>query len=400
MISQWLGTGPAMNSPDEYLNGSPLDAATLTCLLLAAVGVLATRRARVMALLRANQWVVAFFLYCLISVLWSDFPLVALKRWTKFSGNLVMVLVVLTDPNPAGALKRFLARMSFLLISLSVLLVKYYPALSRGYNRYTWTSFYTGVSTDKNGLGAICLIFGLASVWQFLEAFRGKRSSARTKSLVAHACLLSMNVYLLRLANSSTSVACFLLGTLLLLIIGASGKTTPRTVHLLVGAVTSLALLFYFSEDAWASMVHGLGRETNLTGRTDIWNDVLALHFNPILGTGFESFWLGSRAEYFWNKYPFHPNQAHNGYLEVYLNLGLIGAVLLASIILAGYGKVVNAFKARLRSAPIKLCFVIIPVIYNMTEATFKVMHPAFIAFLLGALVTSRQFSHPEIPRS
>ena len=46
---------------------------------------------------------------------------------------------------------------------------------------------------------------------------------------------------------------------------------------------------------------------------------------NPIFGTGFESFWLGKRLEQLQGIFFFFPNEAHNGYLEVYLNLGLMG---------------------------------------------------------------------------
>jgi len=44
-----------------------------------------------------NAPLVVFFLYCAASVFWSDFPIVAFKRWTKVLGNVVMVLVVLTE---------------------------------------------------------------------------------------------------------------------------------------------------------------------------------------------------------------------------------------------------------------------------------------------------------------
>ena len=68
----------------------------------------------------------------LVSLLWSDFPDVAFKRWTKALGDLVMVLVVLSDREPISAVKRLFSRTEFLLIPLSVLLIKYYPTLGRG----------------------------------------------------------------------------------------------------------------------------------------------------------------------------------------------------------------------------------------------------------------------------
>src|SRR5437764_11912256 len=207
-----------------------------------------------------------------------------------------MVLVVLTDRNAAAAIKRLFIRTGFLLIPISVLLIKDYPALSRGYYSWTWTSYYKGVSTDKNGLGATCLIFGMASVWQFVEAFRAKTGSHRTRSLAAHGIAIAMTLWLLHMANSSTSMGCLVLGSFVIVVSSGGARRDRKRVHIVAAGLACLALCSYVFEDAYSSLVHALGRESNLTGRTDIWNDVLHLDLNPVIGTGFESFWLGPRA--------------------------------------------------------------------------------------------------------
>jgi len=40
-----------------------------------------------------------------------------------------------------------------------------------------------------------------------------------------------------------------------------------------------------------------------------------------------------------------HVNEAHNGYLEVYLNLGWVGVGLIGLILMKGYSNVVTAFR-------------------------------------------------------
>jgi O-antigen ligase len=105
---------------------------------------------------------------------------------------------------------------------------------------------------------------------------------------------------------------------------------------------------------------------------------------NPWLGTGFESFWLGERAEFFATKYYFHPNQAHNGYIETYLNLGWIGVGLFVMLMAAGYRRIVDAYREHIGLSTLRLAFLITVAIYNVTEATFKVMHPIWILFLLA----------------
>ena len=112
-----------------YVEGSPVDAAVFSFLLIAGLIVLAHRTQQLIPLFGRMVPILLFFLYCALSILWADHPLVAFKHWNKGIGDLVMVLVVLTDPEPAAAFKRVLSRVGFVLIPLSILFIKYYPSL-------------------------------------------------------------------------------------------------------------------------------------------------------------------------------------------------------------------------------------------------------------------------------
>jgi exopolysaccharide production protein ExoQ len=383
MVSEWLQLG-SIQTPDQYLDGSPLDRVLLTGLLAAGVGVLASRGIRVRALLRSSWPIVVFLCYCGLSVLWSDFPDVALKRWMKALGDIVMVLVVASESDPRAALKRLLARTSFVLIPLSVLLIKYYPEFGRGYNRWTWTPYYTGVSFGKNGLGYVCLVFGLASLWRFLGAVVETERTSPTRPIVAHGAILAMTLWLFWKADSATSLACFVLGASVLV------TTTIWRVRKPMPALVAMALFIALGSglflDGGSGLVEAMGRDTTLTGRTGLWDRLLGMTVDPLFGTGFESFWLGDRVEQLWQTYWWHPNQAHNGYLELYLNLGVVGLALLGLVAVWGYRNIAASFRRDRRSAVLALAYFVIALAYNLTEAAFKMMHPVWIAFLLATV--------------
>src|SRR6266705_1589860 len=386
MVSQWFGVAPAMESPDQYLEGSPLDRLILTGLLAAGLMVLVARGQRAGMFLRANGPILLFFLYGAVSVLWSDYPDVAFKRWTKALGNVVMVLVVLTDPDPSAAVKRLLARAGFLLLPLSVLLIKYYPDLGVGYGPWG-TQNFMGVATGKNGLGYLCLIFGLGSLWRVLEAFRGPEPPRMAGPLIAQGAVLAVTLWLFYMADSATSLACFLLGAGLMWVTSLPGLTRkPTAMHLLVGALVFLALFGLFF-DAGTDIVQAMGRDTTLTGRTVFWNELLLMDTDPLFGTGFESFWLGERVKTLWRKYWWHPNQAHNGYLEVYLNLGWTGVALLGLVMAWGYRNVVGAFRREPEAGRLRLAYFAVVLVYNLTEAAFNGIHVVWFAFLLAVTV-------------
>ncbi len=101
---------------------------------LAAIVVLIHRSSRTRDLLVANWPILIYFFYCLISVAWSYHPDVSFKRWIKAIGDLAMVLVIVTDGHPVAALRRLISRVGFLLLPASVLLIRYYGDLGRGYD--------------------------------------------------------------------------------------------------------------------------------------------------------------------------------------------------------------------------------------------------------------------------
>ena len=98
-----------------------------------------------------------------------------------------------------------------------------------------------------------------------------------------------------------TSISCFVMaGGLLVLANRPMVTRRPAVVHLLVAAMVGFSMFALFF-DSSGDIVQDLGRNPTLTGRTAIWDAVLPLAGNPLIGTGYESFWLGKRLEKFWS---------------------------------------------------------------------------------------------------
>ncbi len=145
------------------------------------------------------------------------------------------------------------------------------------------------------------------------------------------------------------------------------------------------ALIFIFPE-IFTSIIHLFGRNSTLTGRTDLWKALIAMDTHPWLGTGFESFWLGSRLEQLWSIFPWQPNEAHNGYLEVYLNLGLAGVGLLLVLLGTGYRHLVAVYRQDRMAGSLRLAYFAAAVAYSFSEAGFRMLDPMWI-FLLLAII-------------
>ena len=101
-------------------------------------------------------------------------------------------------------------------------------------------------------------------------------------------------------------------------------------------------------------------------------------------------------------------NEAHNGYLEIYLSLGWIGVALLVGLIHRRPQHYV-VFRRDPKVSRLRLAFFATAIVYAFTEAGFRIMCPLWTAFLLSIiavpnLVTGRRprplktgkFSHAD----
>jgi len=387
-MGQWLQIGTPIDSADQVMDGSPADRLMYGFLFAVGLIVLIPRAKQVGRLLRANAPILLFFLYCAVSFVWSDYPDLAFKRWIKALGDLVMIVIVLTDREPLRAFRRVLARLAYILIPVSILLIKYYPALGTSYSFWTGEVIYTGVTTNKNTLGAICLCLGLGALWRLVTAYKGREVSGRTRRMIASGIILVMVLRLFQQMNSMTSLSCFLMASLLLLAGNFRAVTRrPVVVHFLVTSmvIVSAAVLFL---GVGPGVLETMGRNATLTDRTELWPQLLTLVRNPVVGTGFESFWLGPRLEQLWRLNPWRPNEAHNGYLEVYLNLGWIGVALLMVVLAAGYRTALNAWRNNDPTGSLRLAYFFVGLVFNFTEAAFFRMQAAEWLFFLFAIIS------------
>jgi exopolysaccharide production protein ExoQ len=373
-ISSWTLTPVEMDSPEELLAGSPVDRNTLLILIILGAVALYRRKPAWRTIVSGNRWFFAFFIYCGLSALWSDLPFVSLKRWTKELGNVIMVLILLSENDPGRAVRAALSRYCHLVIPLSLFLIYCYPDLGVYLDEDKMVPSYGGVATNKNSLGSLICVSGVYLVWEYLYA-RAASSSWRDKAdLCGGLAMLLMVGWLMYLAESATALVCLLLGVALLLVLRIPFfRRQARHLGCYALALGLIVVgLLGSAPEFLNTFTGGVGRDATFTGRTDIWADVLEERTNPLIGTGYQSFWLGERAEYYWEAYPFHIKEAHNGYLETYLTGGFLGLSLLAALAVAVVAKLKGALRQRDDFAVLLLAFFITTLLRNCTESNIS----------------------------
>ena len=121
-------------------------------------------------------------------------------------------------------------------------------------------------------------------------------------------------------------------------------------------------------------LLKALGRDPTLTGRTEIWGTLLrSVAKRPLLGYGYYAFWSGLSGEsanaIVASQWVF--GYAHNGYLEVVLQLGLVGLLAFFVTLLQALG---NAWVCYRRDNSLGTIWytslIFLTIYYNISEET------------------------------
>jgi len=78
-------------------------------------------------------------------------------------------------------------------------------------------------------------------------------------------------------------------------------------------------------------------------------------------------------------------NQAHNGYLEQYLNLGYVGVGFIIAIVLSALVNVRKHLTTDYAAGVLRLCFVVVAMLYNYTEASFYGINNIWLLLLASS---------------
>ena len=385
-FTQWLNIFglPVSSGAASAEEGNPLDRCFY--LAVAAVGcyVLIKRQVHLSEIVLNNGWVIAFFLYCFISIAWSDFPLSSFARWTKIFGHPIVALIVLTEPDPEEAVKRLMKRCAYVVVPVSILWIRYLPQLGRGFDEWGGSE-NIGIAGGKNLLGADCLMLGFFFFWHLLQTWQTERNTQRRNELRLIAGFLIGILWLLRVSHSATPTITLFVAILLVVFVGIR----PTNKNFIGTYVLAALVLFAAAELAFGisgRLSESLGRGSNLTGRTELWAHCLEVQPNPILGAGFQSFWLGERLQRIAEKFRWHPAGAHNGYLEIYLNLGLIGLSILLGLLIATFWKIRLELFRNFEWGRFRLGFLAAVLLRAWTEGTFATSGALWFVFYIIAM--------------
>lgn len=261
-------------------------------------------------------WLLLFWAF--LSLTWSTAPEVTLR---KVGAVLLTSLygVYLAFRFTPESFHRLLGTTLVLVLSLSLAFVVLLPEW--GLMGYPHEGAWRGIFVHKNVLGR----FAALGVLVFLALLMAPGS--KTMWLTG----LFLSAVILVGARSATSLV---LATAMVLVALGLGIASPHRrlwpilllLGVLLGGGWGMALSMNYDV-----LLEALGKDATLTGRIPLWLTLIPfIQERTWTGYGFGGFWLGWQgpSAYVWSFVGWDPPQAHNGYLDLWLDLGLVGLLL------------------------------------------------------------------------
>jgi O-antigen ligase len=292
-----------------------------------------------------------------------------------------MILLIVTEDSPQEAIVSFLKRAAYILVPLSLVLITDFPHIGIRYSTWDGQPAYAGAMTGKNSLALFSQLMALFFVWK-LVCSRWYKESPRLDLTI-----LAMTLYLLKKADSDAQWVCFLVGAFLLLT-SRYERLAPRLRKAVV--FVAIACVVLVASEAILginnTLVEYLKGNATFAGRVELWRILRSVAPNVLFGAGYQSFWTPGRMSIIAADFPWTPTQAHNGYLEMFLNAGMVGLVCLFGLIISTFRKIEKTIQHGEQLGILLTCFVLSFVLTNLTEASVGKMSIAWFLLLLTSV--------------
>jgi exopolysaccharide production protein ExoQ len=327
----------------------------------------------------------------LISFLWSDVLVITLKDSREIMQMTAFGLYIATRFGVKEQVQLFAA--SFFIGELMSFAVGIaVPKL--GIHGIDHPGAWKGVFGYKNLLGAVMV---LSSVTFFLLPVN--RNSQL--QLIYKWSGFAFAIILMLLSTSKTSLVVSILLFLILFFYRSFRWQGKVTVVFLDLAILIVAGIGTFVLSSWTELLTAIGRDPTLTGRTPMWGIALSrLMERPLLGFGRGAFWTpGSPYALEAGKAVangFIPPHGHNGFIDLALDVGLIGVLLFAISYLVAYFRALKlGYATKAPENMWYMAFLMFFLMNNITESLMLFKTNIYWTLYITAAFSLGQKPHP-----
>jgi exopolysaccharide production protein ExoQ len=311
------------------------------------------------------------------SVTWSVAPDITMRRAVAVSISSLFGVYLAASFGGRG-MSEILAACFLILAIGSYVAALAFPAI--GVHHDVNAGLWKGLWYEKNQMGALMVYGSLAALSAALT------SPPRRLLWIGTLVLCAGLVIMTHSATSLISLLLVLGGTATLSLMGRGAAASVAAVWAGVTGLTTLIGVYALAPQL---LFEAVGKDPSLTGRAQIWAAILReSHDAPLTGYGYAAFWTRGSAPAKWIRAQLQwpVPTAHNGWLDLLIQLGQIGVALFALIMGAA---LIFAFirRRRLRDGYFAPLFLVVYFISIQSESFILIQNEMAWMLAVAAMV-------------
>ena len=135
-----------------------------------------------------------------------------------------------------------------------------------------------------------------------------------------------------------------------------------------------------------------IGKDSTFTGRVDLWGALINIgREHSFIGYGYKSFFVGNMSSWLSAYLPWQASSAHNEYLAVFLELGLIGVILQVLFLISTYK---NVFSIKNKYGLFLIILTTFYFLESFTEIHFFETNVLFLFVIIGMTFSYKEEVH------
>lgn len=334
----FISTAYELLYPDDTVIGAVengFNTASIFLSLILLIVACSPLLSRMRNLFIRNPFTILYIIIVLCSVLWSLHADLTIRRGLAYILTISIAAYIAVRFTAIQALT-VLARAFSICAICSVVFIVVFPE----------TGIMSGAELEGNWRGVYPHknVFGFAmAVAVFVQLHLIASSRQRNLSAYVWAGFYFLLVVLSR-STTALMASIFYVFVTFNYLLWRRNKIWGYNLFLMVALAAVLLLpIFLLDPDLFFGV---LGKDATLTGRTDVWDAVFELiGQKPSLGWGYRAMWVPTDSETVWinaHSGDWGAPSAHNAFIEVTLELGLLGLASLMLIIVHAFWRAVR----------------------------------------------------------
>ena len=210
----------------------------------------------------------------------------------------------------------------------------------------------------------------------------------------------ALNLLLVLASTSKTALLLLLMVFILLPLYKALRWKSTITIPLVVAIVVISGSLVTLVLSNWELSLNAIGRDATLSGRVGLWEGAIEkIIARPWVGYGYQAFWREDGGAFdIWLSEGYKPPHAHNGFINVPLDLGLIGLSIFLAIIAINYVRSIIFLRSDKTVVGLwPIYYITFFFMYNHSENTIIEHNSIFWILLVSTILSVKQYNRNQI---